>query len=322
MEVEYEKEGKASYSIEYRTDTDIPSIPELQPVVDRTDPLNIIIGNPELRPTYRHDINLRYRNFNYDIRSGFSSWLNFNFIEKNVVSVTTIDDDLVRETRFTNIDGSMGANVGVSYNKRYKKENEELRFRVRLSGSYDKNIGFTNATRLSLNNFFNPNLRFTYLIDEVLDVNSVYELSYRSSVYDINADRNQNFTNHRAGLDLTTYWPDNLILANDISYRYLENIAPGLQYSTILWNLSLGYQFFEDDATVRLKVYDMLDQNVETRRTINDDYIRDSNNLILSRYAMLSFSYKLSSFGGSQDQPINGTLNSHRQISKIASSHI
>lgn len=299
LEVEYDREGKASYSIDYRTDTDIPSIRQLQPVVDRTDPLHIISGNPELRPAYRHDINLRYRNFNYDTRSGVSSWFNFNFIENNVVSVTTIDDDLVRETRFTNIDGSVDANAGVSYSKRYKKENEEFRFRVRLSGSYDKNIGFTNATRFQSEQYsFNPNLRLTYLIDEILEINPVYGLSYRSSVYDINADRNQDFTNHEAGLDLTTYWPENLVFANDISYRYLENVAPGLQNSTILWNMSLGYQFFEDDATLRLKVYDMLDQNVETRRTINDDYIRDSNNLILTRYAMLSFSYKLSSFGG------------------------
>ncbi|MDT0677606.1 TonB-dependent receptor [Autumnicola musiva] len=299
LEVEYEREGKSSYSIDYRTDTDIPSIRELQPVVDRTDPLNIIIGNPELRPTYRHDINLRYRNFNYDTRSGVSSWVNFNFIENHVVSVTTIDDDLVRETRFTNIDGSMDANAGVSYSKRFKKENEELRFRVRLSGSYDKNLGFTNATRFQSEQYsFNPNVRFTYLIEDILEINPVYELSYRSSVYDINANRNQNFTNHQAGLDFTTYWPENLIFANDISYRYLENVAPGLQNSTILWNLSLGYQFFKDDASIKIKVYDLLDQNIETRRTINDDYIRDSNNLILTRYAMFSLSYKLSNFGG------------------------
>lgn len=69
-EVEYEIEGSKSLSIEYETDVDVPSIGQLQPVVDRTNPLNIVIGNPQLRPTYRQSIEMDYRNFDYATRSG------------------------------------------------------------------------------------------------------------------------------------------------------------------------------------------------------------------------------------------------------------
>ncbi|MDT0677605.1 outer membrane beta-barrel protein [Autumnicola musiva] len=299
MEIKYEQQGEPYYSLDYETSTEIPFIRQLQPVVDRTDPLNIIIGNPELRPTYRHQINLQYRNFNYNTSSGISSWLWLNFIENDIVSISTIDEDLVRETRFTNIDGSINAHAGVSYNKGIRKENKQYNFSLSLSGSYNKNLGFTNGIKYQSEQYsFNPSVRLTYVIEKVLEINPIYGLTYRSSVYDINAERNENFINHQVGLDFTTYWPENLIFANDISYRYLENVAPGLQNSSILWNLSLGYQFFEDKATIRFKVYDLLDQNIQAMRIINNDYIRDSNDLILTRYAMLSFSYKLSSFGG------------------------
>jgi len=47
----------------------------------------------------------------------------------------------------------------------------------------------------------------------------------------------------------------------------------------------------------------VLDQVVDTRRIIGDDYIQDTNSLILTQYAMLSFTYKLSNFGGQSGRP-------------------
>ncbi len=300
IDVEHEREGKGSYEIEYETEAEIPSIRELQPIVDRTDPLHIIEGNPELKRTYSHDIDMEYRIYDYDTREGISSWASLNFIQNNVSSISTIDEDLVRYTTYVNVDGDMNANAGVSYSKDIKKEDNQFKFRVKLDGSYDKNIGFTNAVKFRAEQFsLSPNIRLTYTIEDILEVNPEYDLEYQSSQYDINPDRNQDFTNHRLGMEFVSYWPENMLFANDFSYRYLQNVAPGLENSSILWNLSLGYQFLKDDAAaVQLKVYDLLDQNVETRRIIEEDYIRDTNNLILTRYAMFSLSYKFSNFGG------------------------
>ncbi|WP_339654536.1 outer membrane beta-barrel protein [uncultured Salegentibacter sp.] len=116
--------------------------------------------------------------------------------------------------------------------------------------------------------------------------------------YDINPDRNEDFLNHRIGFEATTYWPENVVFGNDISYNYFGNVSPGFDNTSLLWNTSLGYQFLDDDATIKIKVYDMLNQNIDTRRTIGDDFIQDTSNLILTQYAMLSFTYKLDKFGG------------------------
>ena len=62
--------------------------------------------------------------------------------------------------------------------------------------------------------------------------------------------------------------------------------------------MSLGYKFLNDDATLKVKVYDLLNENVSTRRSTGEDYVQDTEELILEQYVMLSFTYKLSKFGG------------------------
>lgn len=301
--VRYELERSKSLSVSYDTNVDVPSANQLQPVIDRTNPLHIRVGNPELEPTYRQRINLNYRNFDFETRSGIFSWMNIDFRNNDVVSVTTIDEDLVRKTTYTNVDGVMNANIGAIYSKQKKKDNWEFRYRLSMHADYNKNIGFTNAVKYQAERYsLRPGIRLTYAIDEVLDINPNYELSYNSTHYDINPDRNEDFTNHRIGLEATSYWPENLVFGNDISFNYFGNVSPGFDNTSFLWNMSLGYKFLDDDATIKVKVYDLLDQNVDTRRIIGDDFIQDTQSLILTRYAMLSFTYKLDKFGGKNSQ--------------------
>ena len=298
-EVEYEIERSKSFSIEYETDVDVPSIRYLQPVVDRTNPLHIVEGNPQLRPTYRQSIDIDYRNFDFATRSGVFSWMNIGFTNNDVVSVTTVDENLRRATTFTNVDGAMNANIGAFYNKQIENGLKEFRYRLGLRGNYNKNVGFTNGEKYNAKRYsVSPSIRLTYAIDELFDIDLDYDPDYNSTTYDINPDRSENFINHSVGLELTTRWPEDVIFGNDISYNHFGNVAPGFDNTALFWNMSLGYQFLNDDATLKVKVYDVLDQNVDTRRTIGDDYIQDTSRLILTRYAMLSFTYKISQFGG------------------------
>jgi hypothetical protein len=65
-----------------------------------------------------------------------------------------------------------------------------------------------------------------------------------------------------------------------------------------LWNTSIGYNFWKDQLLAKVKVYDVLNQNLNTRRTITPTAIIDSENTVLKRYVMFSLTYKLEKFGG------------------------
>ncbi len=297
--VRYEITRSKSIYLNYNSDAGIPSIRQLQPVVNRTNPLNIVVGNPDLRPTFTQTLRGGFRNYDFSKRSGFFSYGSVTFTDNSIVPVTTTDEDLVRTTTYANVDGAINSNVGMSFSKQYKKEKREFSYRLGVNGNYDRNVGFTNAVQYKAERYtVRPSVNFTLAIEDYFSFNPGYQLAFTETQYDINANRNENFTNHTISLEATTFWPKNVVLGNDISYNYYGNLSAGFDNTAFLWNVSLGYKFLKDNATLKFKVYDMLNENVSTQRTVGDDFIQDTQNLILRRYGMLSFTYKISKFGG------------------------
>lgn len=297
--VRYELARGKSLYINYRNDTEIPSIRELQPVPNLTNPLNIVIGNPELDPTFTHQVYLGYQNFDFATRSGMSIYASTTVYEDQVVPYSITSEDLVTTTTFRNLDGGISGYAGVSYSKRHKKEEHEFSYRLGLYGNYNRQIGFSNGFRYNADRYvINPSVRLGYNYNDLVEINPRYEVNYNLSKYDINFGREEEFTNHTIALETTTYWPKNVVFGNDISFISFGNVAPGFDPTSLLWNASLGYKFLGDDATLKVKVYDLLDENVSTRRLVGEDYVQDTQELILEQYFMLSFTYKISRFGG------------------------
>lgn len=54
----------------------------------------------------------------------------------------------------------------------------------------------------------------------------------------------------------------------------------GFREDFYMWNTSLGYNFIEDTLLLRIKVYDVLNQNTSTSRTIGATTITDQDNMV------------------------------------------
>jgi hypothetical protein len=106
---------------------------------------------------------------------------------------------------------------------------------------------------------------------------------------------------HTFKIETTNYWPKNFVFGNDFGYTYNSNIADGFQKDFYLWNMSLGYNFYKDRLLAKVKVYDVLNQNVGVRRTITPTAITDTENIVLQQYVMFSLTYKLDKFGGKKE---------------------
>ncbi|SFU30532.1 Carboxypeptidase regulatory-like domain-containing protein [Pustulibacterium marinum] len=293
--------GKSkSIYMNYNYDVSLPSAQQLLPVANLSNPLSTIIGNPDLDPTRNNNLYFNFNNFDFSTRTGLFIWGGGSTTNNQVVSSTTYDDANKATTTYENLDDVYSGFGGFSYSKSFKGENgNSLRYRASIDANYSKSKGLTNAELYESDRWtLSPGVSVTYEIPELVTIEPSYRLNYYDTKYDNYViDATSNVT-HTANVQTTLYWPKNVVWGNDFGYTYNSNIADGFRKDFYLWNMSLGYNFYKDRFLAKVKVYDLLDQNLSATRTITPTAIVDEQNTVLKRYVMFSLTYNLEMFGG------------------------
>jgi hypothetical protein len=283
----------------YNYEVTVPNANQLLPVENLSNPLNTIVGNENLDPTRRHSMYFGYNDYDYASRSGYYIYSGFNSSKDAIVSSTVFDDNFKSTTTYENVDKQFSSYFGTNWNKSFKKEKRKLSLSAGINFNYNINQGLTNAVLFESKEFeVNPRVNLTWSIDELITIAPSYKYSFSKTNFDNYViDKADNFT-HNAKIEITSYFPKKLVIGNDFGYTYNSNIAGGFKKDFYLWNTSIGYNFFKDQLLAKVKVYDLLNQNLNTRRTITPTAIIDTENTVLKRYVMFSLTYKLEKFGG------------------------
>ncbi len=300
MRIRHRMGNNTSASINYDTRLAMPAISQLQELVDVGNPLNITIGNPDLKPTLTRSIHLNFDDYNWKERSGLFVYAGLQFDEDRVVSVTETDENLIRTTRYTNIDGNYNHYGGLGYSKEIKKDSTfSVRFSINPYLNVQKSIGFNNGQRLETKRTnISPRISTAFNYKELIGIEPEYGIVFGSASYNLAGMDNVDYVSHNAKLRTTTYWPKNLIWGNDVTYSYNGNVGPGFDKDAIFWNMSLGVELFKKSTNLKVLAYDLLNQNINTRRTTGDDYIQDFQGTVLQRFFMLNLTNKFDQFGG------------------------
>ncbi len=306
--VRYRISQMQSMFFNYSNSRDVPSVTQLQPVTNTTDPLNIITGNPNLKPTLTNRFSLNYNNYDYRSHQGMFAYVRGTYNTNQIVAKTETDENLVRSTTYTNVDGGYDFSMGFRLQKEFMfKDRSSFKPQLGANSSLRKDIGFSNAVKYHSNTFsMGPSLNLEYDIPDIINIDPSYSISYNQTKYGLGNRDNQKYTDHTVQLDMTTYWPEDVVFGSTVSYSRLGETAPGFDKDFVLWNMSLGYKLMGDDGVLKLTVYDLLNQNNATARRTGEDYVQDTQDLVLKRYFMLSFTYKVSKFGGKKSSGFQG----------------
>ena len=298
--ISYTFSPKASIYVNYWLENQPPALRQLQAFEDVSNPLQTIIGNPNLEPSNNHSFYAGYNGFDWQKRTGFYVGVNASISDNQVVSKTFVDPEtLKRTTTYVNVDGNYNIGSWVNYNKDFKVDTlRTIKLKVRASYNTSERINFNNDVKYASKiNRISPRIGIDFIWDKVLEFKPYYQLSFTNNAYDISAFEDREFTSHNAGVRTATFLPKNLEWRNDINFNYNPNVADGFQKSAWFWNSTLAYSVFNDKAIITLKVYDLLNQNTNARRIATQDYIEDKQSTVLRQYFMLSLSYKFNSLG-------------------------
>lgn len=299
MNLRYSFAKSKSMNFNYNYSVSFPQSSQILPVTDLSNPLNTTFGNPDLNPNKSHRLRAGYRNFNMASKSGFNLWLSSTFYESQVSQYTITDNSGKNTTTYKNISGTMSSSLSVNWNKTIKSDAHTYRLSLSGSTGYSVDKGFLNEQLYDSKSIrLSPSVNFTYEYGELLVINPSYTYTYNEYNYtNYRISSSSNYV-HRLNLQTTSYWPKHIVLGNDFGYTYNSNIANGYKKDFYLWNTSIGYNFLNDDLLFKVKVYDVLNQNLGTSRTIGPTSIVDQENTVLKRYVMFSLTYKLEKFGG------------------------
>lgn len=290
---------KFSFWSGYSLRNNAPAVRQLSPYIDVSDPLNTIQGNPNLKPENTHSIYMGLNNFDWQTRTGFNLYANMSFNNDRVVTRSTVDDNFVRNTTYANVDG----NYRVGANARYSKNIEldtlrTLKYEISMNINSNRNVNFNNNVQYASRTIdYGPGIGLRFNWKEYVELRPEYNLSFTKNTFNLDLFEDREFLRHELRFRTTTTYPKKLEWNNDIRYIYNPNVAPGFQKSAVFWNSSLGYSVLDDKGLITLKVYDLLNQNTNARRTATQDYIQDIQSTVLQQYFMLSFSYKFNTLG-------------------------
>ncbi|MFV8268383.1 outer membrane beta-barrel protein [Flavobacterium sp. GT2N3] len=306
-QIRYKLDRSKFITLRYDYSNSLPSSSQLLAVENLANPLNTIIGNPNLNPNEKHSANINFRNFDFRTRSGYSLFVRGDYNNNEVVSISVYDASRKRTTTYENISGTYATAIGGNWSQSIKREAHALRYGIGLNGSYSLDKGFTNGVLYSAKSLgITPRVYLNYDYGEVLTIAPSYSLYYNESKYSNYVTNGSSNVVHRINLQTTSYWPTNWVFGNDFGYTYNSNIARSFKKDFYLWNTSLSYSFLNKNMIAKVKVYDVLNQNQSSTRTISATTIRDEENTVLKRYAMFSVTYKIQDFSGMKKLPRGG----------------
>jgi hypothetical protein len=292
----------------YRGRTNQPSVTQLQPVVDNSNPLYIQEGNPGLAQEFNNSFNLNYSQFDVVTFRNFFVALNGSVTADKIVNSTIYTPAGGQIVRPINMGGVFNVAGFVNFGFPVKKLKGNINFGTNVTYAQDVSM-VNNIKNYTRNTNTGLTVNFNTTKFENLDINISSTTNYNFVRYTLQPEQNANFFTQIFGLDLTHTSKKGLILGSEFDYTYNGGRTDGFNQSIPLLNLSIGTQIFKNKSgELKLTVYDVLNQNQSIVRTVTDNTVRDVRTNILTRYASLTFTYNLRKFAGA-NMPMPSFMN-------------
>ncbi|SMO31928.1 outer membrane beta-barrel family protein [Solitalea koreensis] len=293
----YKISKNSRISTNYRGDIRQPSILDLQPTPDNTNPLYIKIGNPDLQSEFNNNLSVNYSKFdpisNWSMFANLSVGTTFNKITYN----SFIDAAVGKQTsKPENVSGNYNLNLNVSWGIPIKS----VRTKPGLNTSIIKNTTYINGIKSTS---YNSRCGLTYAVNykyaNKLDFNMNYTGNFNNVQYENPGLKDASYLNLTSTIGVTYYLPKNFAVNSDLTYFRNENQIQVAKKSIALLNASIYKEFLNNKARLTLDAYDLLKQNTSINRTITDNQIEDRQSNNITQYFMLTFTYRFNKFNSS-----------------------
>ena len=295
-------------TLNYSTNTNQPSITQLQPVPDNTNPLYVKLGNPDLKQEFTQSVRLNAQFVNPFKNRNIFAFFTLQQTQNKIVNYDKINSIGVDSVMPVNVNGvyNMNGNVSFSFPVHFLKGTMDIssvisKYHGKQFSNTQQNIinTVTVGPRLSLN--MNPADKF--------NLSLTADLNYSKTKYSIASAHNAKYFTQEYGLDFDWQLPKGFLLASEFSYRNNNQYTTGFNTKVPLWHASVSKQVLNfNRGELKLSARDILNENIGINRSANQNYIEDSRVNTLRRFFLLSFTYNLTKTGLTNSNSVGGRI--------------
>lgn len=290
----YDFSSLKHFRLDYETAMQEPSIQQLQPVIDNSDPLNLSSGNPNLRPGFAHMLRLNYTQYDPATGIGFFAFFNTTYTKNAITYSQTVDPEtLVRLTVPVNVDHNLRTSANFNFGFPIRKVSS--RFSFGPSVSYTRGINLINLEEnRSDTRTYGGNFRYDYNFKEVLTLGLSANLSQNKTEYSFNTAQNQQYLNETYAADLNISFLKNYAVDATYTFYHYRSQTTGFDTTIPIVNLSISRFVLKNNVgELKFAVVNALDKSLGVSQTATSNYLQQETTNNLGRYYMISFTYAL-----------------------------
>lgn len=292
----------------------LPSLTQLQDVLDVTDPLNVSIGNPDLNQAFSSNFVFSYNSSNVEKSQIFSAYAR---LSNSMNSFATDRYTLTENTVIKGVEIQKGAQVSTTTNLNGKWSSEfgatfafpikSIKSNVTMDLSYDFSSSpfMSNRQRYdSKENSIDFDLRLSSNISSNLDFTIRNNIEYtRGSTNRLNSTPS-NTLNERVILRLDWIFWKGFFLNVDYTFQYNNYFDNKIENnSQNILNAGIGKKFLKNSLELRISGFDILNQLKNYSSNVREGYTEYSRSNNLGRYFAFTLRFKFNTLGAGVKAP-------------------
>ncbi len=291
----YKFSKNRSMNIRYNARSSEPSISQLQPVEDVSDPMNIKVGNPDLKPTFTQRLFANFRDFDMESQRSLFVMLMGSYTINNVVSMTTTDPTTgARRTTYTNTSGDFNINLRGMYNQPFRNRN--WRVYANLMAGYNSYGSYINGEYNRSGQYsLSPRAGITFST-EIVQISANPTYSWQLATNTLANQKNRNNSSYGFDTDFTLTLPFGLQMGTNLHFSKTEGLSAGYDSQSWIWNANMLYTIPGTyGLNIFVEAHDLLGDTKNISRTVSSAAIVDSSYNNLSRYFLFGLSWQFNS---------------------------
>ncbi|HOZ50619.1 MAG TPA: TonB-dependent receptor [Chitinophagaceae bacterium] len=283
------------FTFTYSGSTKQPNISQIQPVQDNSDPLNVYVGNPNLKLGYNQSLNINY--FSYKVLSSRSLYAGLMLTNSfnNIATNRTLEESGRTLNTYVNLNGGYNASLWGGINTKIPKT--PLEGKLNLSGSFVHTPVIINNIEGSANTVgitLTPGL--SYSKEDKMYLSLDLGTTYTNTKNQLQSSRDIQFFSFAPSASMNFYLPKNFEIGTDADYLYNPAVGPySTSFTRLIWNGYISYKMLKGkNLEWRASMNDILNQNTGYDRTTTSNFNTERNFQTLGRYWMIGMIYNFS----------------------------